>query len=158
MLPAKHYYMATQFKCMNFKTLRDKVIKPSFYKRRWIRDSRIPINTMDNAIHDVCKAFKSALGNLKAKNISKFRLRYKKNKKIKQTILLEQSCFPLHNIKGKENKDKNELPEFFIKYLFDPLKPRPLKNTFCPTVLGNEIKTSSSIKNVNNTEYKANDL
>ena len=108
----------SDFKKMNWKKNRDKIIKPSFYTKDWIIKSKIPVHTLDNAIHDVHKAFKSAMENKKKGNIKYFRLRYKKSTKNKQTICLESQSF----------SNKN--------------------NTFCSSVLGKHINTSYSIKDV----------
>lgn len=56
-----------------------------------IVDSKIPIHTLDNAIKDVCKAYKTAFSN--KKNGSIFRLRYKKMKNLRQTITIESQSF-----------------------------------------------------------------
>ena len=55
--------------------------------------NKIPEHTIDNAINDVCKAYKSALSNLKNKNIKHFRLRYKKLHTNKKTLIFESKCF-----------------------------------------------------------------
>ena len=68
-----------------------------------IETSKIYKHTVDNAIFDVHKAFKSTLANLKCGNIKHFRIRYKKLKKSTQILVLEPTCF---NKKGKGLKKK----------------------------------------------------
>jgi len=43
-----------------------------------VEKSKIPKHTIDNAIHDVVKAYKTCISNIKNRNISHFRLRFKK--------------------------------------------------------------------------------
>ena len=78
----------------SFYTLR-KLIKSSFTKneKQRIKKSKIPVHTLDNAIRDVCKAYKTAFTLLKSEKIKFFRLRTKKATSPKETILLESSCF-----------------------------------------------------------------
>lgn len=58
-----------------------------------IKKSGIPEHTLDNAIHDVLKAYDSANGNKAAGNISSFRLRYKKYSSHLRTLVLEPTLF-----------------------------------------------------------------
>lgn len=74
-------------KLVSFIKLR-KIIKDSFNK-----DYNIPVHIIDNSIKDVLKAYKSSIALLKAGEIKYFRIRYKKFKKDKQTIVIEQQDF-----------------------------------------------------------------
>jgi putative transposase len=99
-------------------TFRNKYKKHIIEKNLNLKTSKIPSHTIDNAIKDVFKAFKTAMANLKAKNISYFRLRYQKIQKNKKTLTIEGSAF------SKKN------------------------NTFCPTILGDKIKSSYPIQGI----------
>ncbi len=77
-----------------------------------LRNTKIQSHILDNAIKDVCAAFKSASTNLRNGNIKYFRIRYIKKTKPRKIIRFEQSAFG-GNI-----------------------------NTFCPTILGEIIKTN----------------
>lgn len=65
----------------------------SMNKRIYESENKIPEHTIDNAINDVCKAYKSALSNLRNGNIKHFRLRYKKFNHNRKTIIFESKCF-----------------------------------------------------------------
>lgn len=131
------------------KTMKDKI---KLYK--------IPSHTIDNAIHDVIKAYKVAFENLKRRNIKYFKLRYKKKKSKRQTMVIESSAFSTVKQRSKYNNmlseiDKKYEPLISIKCLFDvddifELEENKLKNSFCTSVLGNYIRTSESIKYVKN--------
>lgn len=71
------------------------IIKSLFtnhFKERILK-SGIPVHIMDNAIKDVIKARKTAFQLLKAGHIKRFRLRFKKQSKITQTIVIEKQDF-----------------------------------------------------------------
>lgn len=53
----------------------------------------VPCLIIDNAINDVCKAYKSTLALLKKGEITHFKLKYKKYTKDKQSIVLEKTTF-----------------------------------------------------------------
>jgi IS605 OrfB family transposase len=78
----------------NFRKLRT-FIRDNFNVevKKWIKRSKIPSHTIDNAISDVCKAYKTACANLRLGNIKHFRLRYKKEQSPRQTMVLEASAF-----------------------------------------------------------------
>jgi len=64
-------------------------------KQKYINKSNIHSHTLDKAIKLACSNFKSALTNLKHKNIKHFNIRYiKASKKIK-VLELEKTCFTL---------------------------------------------------------------
>ena len=98
-----HFYRIVYNKTVNFLKNNEitsfynlrKIIKNSFSHsfKKAIKKIKIPSHTIDNAIHDVLKALKTAK-TLKRKGLIKsFILRYKKNRKPKQTLTLEASCF-----------------------------------------------------------------
>ena len=71
------------------------VIKSLFtnhFKERLLK-SGIPVHIIDNAIKDVIKARKTAFQLLKVGHIKRFRLRFKKQSKITQTIVIEKQDF-----------------------------------------------------------------
>jgi IS605 OrfB family transposase len=53
----------------------------------------VPCLIIDNAINDVCKAYKSTIALLKNGEITHFKLKYKKYTKDKQSIVLEKTTF-----------------------------------------------------------------
>jgi IS605 OrfB family transposase len=109
----KHrYFHNNNDNILNFKHLRTNYLKETRNKIKG--NSKIPIHTLDNAIKDVCIAYKSAISNYKNKNINKFKLRYiKETKKIK-TLVIEAHSFSKTN------------------------------NTFCSKILGKNIKTEDN--------------
>jgi len=96
---------------LDFQTVRTEYMKN--IKESILRTSQIPSHTLDYAIKDVCTSFKSAITNLRNKNIKHFRIRYLKQSKPQKILKLEQSAF------GKNKK------------------------TFCPTVFGEKINTNN---------------
>jgi len=133
----------------NFSKLR-KIIKPLLLEKHdvdsWIKNSKIPEHTFDNAIHDVVKAHNSAIELLKQGHISHFKLRYKKATSARQTLVLEESCF--HYNQHKKQKDDES---YYLRSLFDSdttSNMKNSKNTFCPTVMGDYIKTSEDISKI----------
>lgn len=58
-----------------------------------IKQSQFPKHTLDNAIKDVVKAYKTSFALLKKKQISHFRLRYKRQQSPRQTLVLESGAF-----------------------------------------------------------------
>ena len=89
--------------------------------RQYIINYNVPCTVLDNAIHDVIKAYKTSFSLLKTKQISHFRIRYKKITNSIKTIAIEKQAF---------NKDKTG---FFVRYL------------------GREMKSSEKIDLVNST-------
>lgn len=85
--------LANQYKVFNFIKLRG-LVKPLYkdYEGR-MKKFGIPVHTLDNAVSDVCKAYKSALQNFKAGNIKHFRLRPKRRCSNKETIVIEAQSF-----------------------------------------------------------------
>lgn len=69
---------------------------------------KVPLHTINYAIFDVVTAYKTALSNLKAKNIKHFRLRYKKFNKSTQILVLESNVFNTHGT-GLNAKNLNNL-------------------------------------------------
>lgn len=100
----------------NFKTVRTHYMKDIkeniLIESGNTKKTRIPSNTLDCAIKDVCTAFKSAFTNSRNGNIKHFVVRYIKQSKPQKIVKLEQSAF------GKNKK------------------------TFCSSVFGKEIKTN----------------
>lgn len=114
-----HYIRKNPDVKINFISLRAIMkiqLKDNISMWKIIQDSKIPIHTLDNAIHDVCKAYKTAFSNKNNGNISHFLLKYKKMTNLKQTITIEGSAFS------------------------------KTKNTFCTKVLGNNIQSDESIE------------
>lgn len=101
---------------ISFNTLRDYWLKGD--KLRLLKNG-VPSHTLDNAIKDVCKAYKTALVKIKNKNIKHFRIRYKKKSCAKQSLVLEKSVF-----------SKTD-------------------NTFCVRVLGKKIECDYDLKSIN---------
>lgn len=82
----------------SFITLRP-IIKSLFndhFKQRIIQ-AKLPVHIIDNSIKDVIKARKTAFTLLKLKHIKRFRLRFKKQNKITQTIVIENQDFSSKN-------------------------------------------------------------
>jgi putative transposase len=55
--------------------------------------NKVPAHCIWNAIHDVCKSFKTAKANKDAGNIKSFRLRHKKQSNPKRTLVIEPKSF-----------------------------------------------------------------
>ena len=85
-----------------------------------IKKSKVPRHTLDNAIHDVIKAYKSGFANLAARNVTHFRVRKKRSYCPQETIVLESTAF------SKKH------------------------NTFAPRALGNRINSSQPIRGIKN--------
>ena len=102
----------------NFQTVRTKYMKS--IKEDICKKVNINKHILDYAIKDACTSYKSALTNLKRKNIKHFRLRYIKVTKKQKIIKIEKLLF---------SKDHN---------------------TFCGSILGKKINTTdnSNFKNV----------
>jgi len=96
--------------------------------------SKIPSHTIDNAINDVVKAYKTNLTLLKQKKIRFFLMRYKKDSS-KESLTLEASCFPSYALYKKQIKNSLD-----INY--------SASNTFCPSVFGNKINSVEPINKV----------
>ena len=116
------YYRLNKKEKKSFYYIRSK-IKPLFHDeiKDRIKKSKIPSHTIDNAISDVIKAYKSCFGLLRAGQIKHFTIRYKRKTSLRQSIVLEASCFS-----------------------------KKSQNTFCSSVFGSYIKTSESIEDIKN--------
>lgn len=90
----------------------------SQYQKKMLKQSGIPMHSVDNAIHDVLKAYKSAYSNKANGNIRKFIIRCKKKRCPKQTMTIEASAFSKRH------------------------------NSFAVKVMGKEIKSNASIKGI----------
>lgn len=86
----------------------------AFIKR--MEDSCIHVHTVDNAIHDVAKAYDSAFGLAKITK-KRFRIRYKRDNS-QDTILLEASCFSRNknSFSSKVGIVESSLPIMGIKH------------------------------------------
>lgn len=97
------------------------IIKQTFKKDflNYIKKYNMPVHIMDNAIHDVIKAYKSSKALLDAGYITHFKIKHKKYTKNKQTMVIESGDF------SKKNNG------FYITSFNDKvLKPIILRNKF----------------------------
>ena len=81
-------------KCVAFYKLRTiikSLFKPNFIER--LKKVKMPENVINNSIKDVLKGRKSAFALLQAGHIKRFRMRFKKQSKPIQTIVIEQQEF-----------------------------------------------------------------
>lgn len=78
--------------------------------RQYIIEYSVPCTILDNAIHDVIKAYKTSFSLLKTKQINHFRIRFKKISNPIKTIAIEKQAF---------NKDRTG---FFTRYLGRDMK------------------------------------
>lgn len=78
-------------KYINWQYLRDHKLKE--IKQKYVNKYKIYVHTLDNAIHLACSNYKSALTNLKNKNIKHFTIRYIKESKPKKIFQLEKQAF-----------------------------------------------------------------
>ena len=62
----------------------------------WVND-KIPSRIITGAIQDCCKAYKSAFANIKAQNISQFKIQNKTKKNPNQTLVVEKDCIGQNN-------------------------------------------------------------
>jgi hypothetical protein len=119
-----------------------KTVKPILMDKpeikKWVDESGIPQHTLDNAIQDVVKAFSTCIALIQEGHIKHFQLRYKKATSPRQTLVLERSCFQNNKYSKKE-----------LKKLLEEGKDLNNKNTFCPRQMGDYIKTSEDISNIN---------
>jgi len=79
-------------KLISFTKLRP-IIKSLFSKSFKEKINDLPVHIIDNSIKDVLKSYKTSIALLKAGEIKYFIIRYKKQKKNKQTIVIEQQDF-----------------------------------------------------------------
>ena len=114
------YYTRINNKTFSFYTLRG-LLKKKLMNKDNVKNSKIVSHIVDEALHDLVKAYTSAFENLKRGNIKHFKIRYKKNDKNSETMCISGEYF---------NK----------KY-----------NTFCKNIFGNFIKTSKSIIGIKST-------
>lgn len=80
---------------LSFKTLRTQYLKPK--KQKIIDITNAPSHVLDGAIKLACANYKSALSNLKNKNISKFRIRYWRANKDQLCLDIEKTAFKNHS-------------------------------------------------------------
>lgn len=84
---------------IDFKKIRTNILKE---KKNIIRSkNKVPSHTLDYAIKDACAMYKSALSNIKNKNINHFRLRYIKSTKKQHFMTFEKTCFSKNNFMCK---------------------------------------------------------
>jgi len=102
-------------KYISWQYLRDHKLKE--IKQKYVNKYKIYVHTLDNAIHLACSNYKSALTNLKNKNIKYFTIRYIKESKPKKIFQLEKQAFSNEgfctSIFGKTMKFKTENGEDF---------------------------------------------
>lgn len=136
----------------------------------------VPCLIIDNAINDVCKAYKSTIALLKKGEITHFKLKYKKFTKDKQSIVLEKTTFnenincfyptnfkknildfKFNTIKNTINSFSNENKEYYKKFLNSVIekskKNIDLKLKSSSSILKENIKCDSrlSYNRLNNT-------
>ena len=74
----------------------------------WVENKKLYCSKIiSEAVHDVSKNYKTSFANLKAKNISNFKMHFKTKKQRMQHLTLEKSCF--------RKKDNAILPTFLGK-------------------------------------------
>lgn len=121
----------------------------------------VPCLIIDNAINDVCKAYKSTIALLKKGEITHFKLRYKKYTKDKQSIVLEKTTFNKNiNCFYPTNFKKNILDFEFksVKNTINSLENKEYYQKFLNLVIERykkyidlNLKSSSSILKENIT-------
>jgi putative transposase len=94
-----------------------KIIKDSFTKefKNNIKFYNLPIHVIDQSIHDVIKSYKTCISLIKCKHIKNFNIRYKKQSKPQQSIVIEKEDF---------SKNKNG---FYIRNLKEIKSTSPIK-------------------------------
>jgi transposase len=85
-------YLRSRKDLISFFKLRP-IIKTLFTNTFKEKIKDLPVHIIDNSIKDVLKAYKTSIALLKSKHIKFFRIRYKKQNKPKQTIVIEQQDF-----------------------------------------------------------------
>jgi len=155
------YYRLNKNDPKNFKKIRPIIKKnlPEYIKQQ-IKNSKIPSHTIDNAINDVIKAYISNFELLKLHLIKHFKIRYKRNASLRQSLTLEASCFSFekqnNSRKSKLRNYEKEHVETSIKYLFgetienylEPINESKFKNSFCTSIFGDKIKSTETLKNI----------
>lgn len=81
-----------------------------------VKSSKMPVHIQDNAINDVIKAHKSAQGLLKAKMINHYKIRYKKQSKPNQTIVIESGDFNKTNSFYATSLNESALKKFMYEH------------------------------------------
>lgn len=151
------YYFKNNKLCSFFTARREvKKILPE-YINLFNEKYYVPCLIIDNAINDVCKAYKSTIALLKKGEITHFKLKYKKYTKNKQSIVLEKTTFnktlncfyptnfkknildlKFNNIKNTINSFSNKTKEYYDKFLNSVIE-KSKKN------IDLNLKSSSSI-------------
>ena len=151
------YYFKNNKLCSFFTARRE--VKKSLpdYINLFNKKYYVPVLIIDNAINDVCKAFKSTIALLKKGEITHFKLKYKKYTKDKQSIVLEKTTFnnsincfyptnfkkniidlKFKKVKNMINSFPNNSKEYYNKFL-DSVIEKSKKN------VNLHLKSSSSI-------------
>ncbi len=74
-----------------------KEFNDTIFKKKWIRNSKIPKHTIDNAIFDVFKAIKTCKSLKNNGHIKHYRIRYKKQNQNRSILKLEPNMFRLRD-------------------------------------------------------------
>jgi transposase len=141
------YINKSKLSLIDFRKLRP-IIKKNFNKEmtKYIKYSKIPSHTIDEAIRDVVTSYKSAFTNLRESNIKYFRIRYKKDKSARMSLKIEGTSFPNGNLPSdKNNYCLDSLFDSSYKFKYNN------NNSFCTSVFGKNLNTSSSIKGIERT-------
>ena len=132
-----------------------KILRTYFLKKE-IKDISVeyktPIHTLDKAVALACASFKSALSNLKNRNIKTFKIRKIKSNKKSLLMDIEKSSFTkdgksfIKSVLGKEVLNKENI-NYIVNYDCKIHYNKDNKNFVL--LIPEEVKISSNLKNNN---------